>query len=107
MNIEVGDTVRVEGYPRRGEVEIIRGATAYRATSMTVGFTWHVGRDIRTMTVDVAPDRVTLVRKGNRTDDLIRAMFANMDAQAAYRAGTATEAEAIAARERLLAVLDD
>jgi hypothetical protein len=78
QSIERNDTVRVSGERGRWVVEDIYTPSAAaadigRSPFVTVSYTRTVGRDTRTTVMDVHPDRLALVRKGNADDDFLEA----------------------------------
>ena len=93
QTIEIGDTVRLAGRKGKGEV------TSLRPGGVEVCYTFNVrrygqGRGCSMSFRWYDADRVVLVRKGNATDDQVKALFAEMDA------ARAAEAAATDARER-------
>lgn len=100
-DIAEGDTVHLDGNRRRAYV------VDFINRNSTVDVTWtrNVGRDIRITSCTVAADRLTLARKGNADQDMCDAMFADQDADHAYRDGTGTREAADTARANLLALL--
>lgn len=84
MNIGENDTVRVDDERGLWVVDYIHTPSAIaagigRRPYVSVSRTRRIGRDIRTTSRDVHPDRLTLVRKGNAVDDYVDALLADLD----------------------------
>lgn len=96
------DTVRLDGRRERWVVEFVRD-NGRVDISRTTGNPRRGGMHYVSTTVDIS--RLTLVRRGNGTDDIVDAICADLDANRAYREGTGSEADAAAAKANLLRVI--
>jgi hypothetical protein len=86
MSIAENDTVRVDNERGLWVVDYVHtpsplAAIIGRKPYVSVSRTRRIGRDIRTTSRDVHPDRLTLVRKGNAVDDYVDALLADLDAR--------------------------
>lgn len=85
-SIAENDTVRVDDERGLWTVDYIHTPSANavcagRRPYVSVSRTRRIGRDIRTTSRDVHPDRLILVRKGNALDDYVDALLADLDAR--------------------------
>lgn len=94
------DTVRIAGERGNHIVEWVDGRTGMVNVSRTTG-AYGRGRTMHIVQFAVAPDRVTLVRRGNRAEDEMQAFFAEVDALKAAEAKA--EADRVAAEDAKVA----